>query len=171
MLLGYLSFLSCVKDLISSVILLLCFFFFSLFFLLRSSSWEESRHSSDHWECYSTFSITKASLGLRRPPRTVGWTWHRKWETFWDFQSHHLISLILQDFQETCLSCSLTVRNKAAVMPNPLTEENCHVYNCENESSRGSIKCWFWKSMWRSQHHYCSKLAQSSWMNCTRLLS
>ncbi len=39
--------------------------------------------------------------------------------------------------------------NKDAMMPNPLMEESCHVYNCDDERLSGSIKRWIFKHMWK----------------------
>jgi len=66
-----------------------------------------------------------------------------------------------------CVSRSLMAHLETnAVMPNPLMEKECRrVYNYDNERLPGSTKRWMFKSMWSSQLHCCSKLAQLSWMN------
>ncbi len=76
--------------------------------------------------------------------------WYTYLETLQEFRSHQWICWIIQDFRETCVSCSLTFRleTKMPWRQTPSRKKKAAEFTTDDERLSGSTKHWIFKSMW-----------------------
>ncbi len=75
--------------------------------------------------------------------------WHTKVETLQEFRSHRRIGWIIQDFRETCVSCSLTfhLETKMLWRQTPSRKKKAVVFTNVTTSAYQDRR-WIFKSMW-----------------------